>query len=160
MKKLSGLVLCILLVLVAAAAMADVAINETNFPDANFRKCISQFDQNGNGVFDDAELKAVERIDCSDKAIGSLQGIEYFNSITNLTCSYNQLTRLDLSKNTALRGLSCDNNQLTTLNLSKNTALSMLQCFDNQLTHIDLSKNKELTMLDCGSNQLSTLDVM
>ena len=37
---------------------------------------------------------------------------------------YNQLTTLDVSKNTALTDLDCDNNQLTTLDVSKNTALT------------------------------------
>ena len=36
MKK-PGLLLCLLLVFICAAALADVEINETNFPDAAFR---------------------------------------------------------------------------------------------------------------------------
>ncbi|MDR1056131.1 MAG: fimbrillin family protein [Prevotellaceae bacterium] len=71
----------------------------------------------------------------------------------------NQLTSLDVSKNTALTELHCDNNQLSSLDLSKNTVLTELYCYGNQLSTLDLSKNTALTSLQCGYNQLSSLDV-
>ncbi len=40
----------------------------------------------------------------------SLRGIEYFRSLKNLNCSGNQLTMLDVSKNTALEFLNCGDN--------------------------------------------------
>jgi len=52
-------------------------------------------------------------------------------ALTELVCSanwpdYNQLTSLDLSKNTALKILACARNKLTSLDVSKNTALTNL----------------------------------
>jgi len=76
-----------------------------------------------------------------------------------LDCSYNQLTELDVSKNTALVRLECDGNQLTQLDVSNNLDLKYLQCRGNQLTLLDMSKNTELTLLSCDSNQLTQLDV-
>ncbi|MDR3235754.1 MAG: hypothetical protein LBT48_03390, partial [Prevotellaceae bacterium] len=49
-------------------------------------------------------------------------------------CSDNQLTALDVSKNTALRVLRCGGNELPTLDVSKNAALIELECYKNQLT--------------------------
>ena len=89
----------------------------------------------------------------------SLQGIEYFESLTQLSCYYNQLTSLDISANTALTTLWCYNNSLTSLDISANTALTELSCPFNQLTSLDLSANTALTGLSCSSNQLTTLDV-
>ena len=40
----------------------------------------------------------------------SLQGIEYFESLTELVCYYNQLTSLDVRANTALTFLECEDN--------------------------------------------------
>ena len=91
-------------------------------------------------------------------ALTSLQGIEYFESLTYLTCSYNRLTSLDISKNTALTYLTCSYNQLTSLDISKNTALTDFSCDDNQLTALDVSKNTALTSLYCSDNQLTSLD--
>ena len=62
----------------------------------------------------------------------------------------NQLTNLDLSKNTALTHLIVGSNQLTSLDLSKNTALTRLEVNGNQLTNLDLSKNSKLVNLNEG----------
>jgi hypothetical protein len=78
-------------------------------------------------------------------------------NITMLNCAGNQLTALDVSKNTALTALYCGSNQLTALNVSKNTALSMLWCESNQLVALDVSKT--LTRLNCPYNQLTALDL-
>ncbi|WP_442909437.1 hypothetical protein [Holdemanella sp.] len=163
-----------------AVQSAGVAIDNTNFPDANFRTVVKKFDTNKDGSLSDTEIAAVEEIDCSYKAITNLKGIEYFTALKRLNCESNQLTTLDVSKNKALTYLDCgDNklttldvskntaltelisfkNQLTTLDVSKNTALTELRSFNNQLTTLDVSKNTALTYLDCESNQLTTLDV-
>ena len=89
----------------------------------------------------------------------SLQGIGYFESLTDLRCDYNQLTELDLSRNTALTLLFCGENQLTALDVSRDTALTALYCNNNQLTALDVSQNTALTDLGCSSNQLTALDV-
>ena len=89
----------------------------------------------------------------------SLQGIEYFESLTELVCYYNQLTSLDVSANTALTELECYDNQLTSLDVSANTALTELYCLSNQLTSLDVSANTALTKLYCQNNQLTSLDV-
>ena len=89
----------------------------------------------------------------------SLRGIEYFESLEELSCLYNQLTALDVSRNTALTELRCDYNQLTSLDVSGCTALTYLNCGSNQLTSLDVSRNTALTYLDCNNNQLTELDV-
>ena len=89
----------------------------------------------------------------------SLQGTEYFESLTDLDCSYNQLTSLDVRANTALTYLYCGSNQLTSLDVSANTALTYLSCSSNSLTTLDVSANTALTFLMCVSNQLTELDV-
>ena len=81
------------------------------------------------------------------------------SNITDLRCPVNQLTSLDVSKNTALTGLWCFDNQLTNLDVSKNTALSFLNFSVNQLTSLDVSTNTALSFLICANNQLTSLDV-
>ena len=136
-----------------------IAINEANFPDANFRTVVSTFDKNGDGKLNDAEIAAVTVINCSKKNISSLKGIEYFTALERLLCGENQLTTLDVSNNTVLKILDCDKNQLTALDVSKNTALTTLHCWGNPLTNLDVSKNTKLGNLSCSYNQLTALDV-
>ena len=142
-----------------AVQSAGVAIDNTNFPDANFRTIVEYYDTNKDSSLSDTEIAAVEEIDCYDKGISNLKGIEYFTALRSLNCGYNQLTSLDVSKNTALTKLYCKKNQLTVLDVSKNTALTYLRCNRNQLTSLDVSKNTALTKLDCYNNQLTSLDV-
>ncbi len=143
-----------------AEAAENVEINETNFPDEIFRVYVSEnFDSDGDGNLSESEIASVGSIDVNDKGITSLKGVEYFTGLEKLYCHNNQLTSLDVGKNTALVWLSCYNNQLTSLDVSKNTALVWLLCSDNQLTSLDVSKNTTLEDLFCNNNYLTSLDV-
>jgi len=134
--------------------------------DMNVQKCDDDDDDDDE---DDEKSRSLQksryqskqkRILASDQQpIQSLQGIEFFTALEYLTCDGNQLTTLDLSKNTALESLSCDENRLTALKLPENTTLKTLYCGENQLTTLDLSKNTALEYLSCGENKLTTLDL-
>ena len=80
-------------------------------------------------------------------------------NVTYLSCSENQLTVLDVSKNGALARLDCGRNQLTTLDVGKNVVLTSLLCHENQLTDLYVSKNAALTFLACNNNQLTDLNL-
>ena len=144
-----------------AGSDPGIAINATNFPDENFRTIVAgtDIDKDADGYLSDEEIAAVTRLIAMQKNITSLKGIEFFTALTELYCSNNQLTSLDVSNNTKLESLSCGNNQLTSLDVSNNTKLELLSCDNNQLTSLDVSKNTALQLLDCGSNQLTSLDV-
>lgn len=144
----------------------DVAIDGTNFPDPIFREFVKQFDTSRDDTLSQSELAAVTELKCSknsgtadDKKIKSLKGIEYFTSLKQLYCDWNQLTELDVSTNTALETLNCGGNQLTALNVSKNTELKGLYCDENPLTKLDVSSNRSLEYLSCIENQLTSLDL-
>ena len=86
-----------------------------------------------------------DTIDCRDMSISNLKGIEAFTTLTYLDCKGNQLTSLDVSKNTALTSLSCGVNQLTSLDVSKNNALTSLWCYGN---HVDCEALKRKYGID------------
>ncbi|WP_418313825.1 leucine-rich repeat domain-containing protein [Porphyromonas sp.] len=100
----------------------------------------------------------VTELDCNENQLTSLN-VSKNTALTSLECSYNQLTSLDVSKNTALEELDCFSNQLTSLDVSKNTALEVLNCFSNQLTSLEVSKNTALTTLSCNDNKLTNLNM-
>ena len=136
-----------------------LTIDETNFPDENFRNWILGQDYGKDGYLSDREITAVTEMHVSGKSISNLQGIEIFTSLTELHCGWNNLTSLDVSKNTALTHLNCSENDLTALDFSLNTALTKLDCTKNILTTLEVTKNTALTELDCSMNKLTTLDV-
>ena len=140
------------------ATPGDVAINEDNFPDANFMEIVKTLDKDSNGKLSSEEL-AVTFFDVSKNNIKNLKGIEHFTRLNWLDCSENQLTALDLSKNINLKTLDCKKNQLTALDLTNNKNLEDLNCSGNQLTTLALTNNKNLKTLYCYQNQLTTLDL-
>ena len=140
-------------------ASADVAINETNFPDENFRNWLLSQSYGEDKFITDDEIKKITQITIIGKNIYSLKGIEHFTALTWLDCDNNQLTSLDVSQNAILETLYCKNNQLSSLDISNNTALQSFDCSMNQLTSLDVSKNTEMTFLACNSDLLTSLDV-
>ncbi|MBV3416202.1 hypothetical protein KSW27_02675 [Holdemanella biformis] len=143
-----------------AVQSAGVAIDDTNFPDVNFRSFVAEkYDIDGDDCLSDAEIAAVTELNCYNRGISDLTGIGHFTALTKLSCNENRLTSLDVSKNSALTYLSCYGNQLTVLDVSKNTSLTKLFCDSNQLTSLDVSKNNALNILWCQNNQLTSLDV-
>ncbi|MEN2399350.1 T9SS type A sorting domain-containing protein [Flavobacterium sp. MC2016-06] len=140
----------------------SVALQFTLIPDVNFEKeLISQgIDLDGeNGKVLTASISSLTFLDTHSNNITDLTGIQDFTSLHTFYCIGNQLTTLDLSKNTALESLMCESNKLTSLDVSKNTALRFLSCINNQLTVLDVSKNTALEQLVCYSNKLTALDV-
>ena len=142
-------------VVIQPYSVTGIPINGNTFPDANFRSYVSSKDTNGDGYLSNSEIAAVTSISVSNQSIASLEGIEFFAALRTLTCSNNQLTSLDVSKNTALVTLNCSSNQLTSLDVSKNTALGTLNCNGNQLTSLDVSHNPSLKNIYCYLNRIS-----
>jgi len=138
----------------------SIAINEINFPDANFRKYLLSRNFGADGVVTYEEIAEIEDINLYDEKIKSLKGIEFFTAMKRLICSLDGLlTSLDISKNKVLEELTCYHNKLTSLDVSKNHWLVELNCSDNQLTSLDVSNNPMLKELNCGGNKLVSLDV-
>ena len=97
-----------------------VPLHSDNFPDKTFLEYVSTtFDIGGprdekpNGILEPGEHKAVTEIDVSGMNITSLSGISVFHNLKKLYCSNNQLTSLNLSRNTKLtqENLKCTGNK-------------------------------------------------
>ena len=132
----------------------SIAINASNFPDPDFRTYVkAEFDKDNNNSLNDTERKTVTVINVKDKLIETLEGIEFFPNLRELDCSINQLSRLDVSQNTALEKLDCSTNQLASLNLSKNAKLKNLYCNQNELTSLDVSQTA-VTTLNASDNKI------
>jgi Leucine-rich repeat (LRR) protein len=134
----------------------------TLIPDPMFEdKLIALgIDQDGkNGKVATESIAAIISLNVYSSSIVDLTGIQDFSALTNLECSSNRLTNLDISKNLALKTLRTEYTNYKTLDVSKNLAMISLFCTGNQLTNLDVSKNLALTNLSCSSNQLKTLDV-
>ena len=151
-----ALAAALVLTLVPATTAANTVIT---FPDPNFEAAVRELIGKPTGDILTSDVAEITTLNVWGEEIADLTGIEHFTELTYLWVSYNQLTTLDLSSNTALTNLNVGSNQLTTLDVSNNTALTDLRVFDNQLTTLNVSGATALTWLDVGNNQLTTLDV-
>lgn len=140
--------------LLSGPIRADEAIplDSQHFPDSAFLEVVKEFDLNEDGSLDAFEICTVDRIICGEKGIKSLEGIEYFTSLTFLDCSENGISNLDVSENKALESLYCGHNSLTTLDLRGAKKLSVLDCGDNYIRFLDLRGCKKLTKVSCSNN--------
>ncbi len=133
-----------------------LAINETNFPDTNFRNFVrgSNIDKDGDGYLSDEEQQAVKTIDVSGCYISDLTGIQYFTNLEDLDCGYNQIESLNLQQNTKLKILNCSNNQLTRL-VQGNEGLEEVDCSNNKINELMLYAST-LKSVDCYNNELTS----
>ena len=136
-----------------------VKIDEEHFPDRALRELVGKYDRSRDGLLGEFEISGVRRIELSKENITTLKGIEYLTALEHLDCDSNELTELDVSRNTKLTYLSCGGNKLKTLDLSQNIQLKEIYCYQNELTELDVSRNTELKDIDCARNKLTELDV-
>jgi alpha-tubulin suppressor-like RCC1 family protein/Leucine-rich repeat (LRR) protein len=134
----------------------------TLIPDINFEKKLIALEID-SGVVDGkvltSKVNTLTHLNVNNSSITDLTGIQDFALLTNLYCNQNQLTALNVRKNTFLTTLDCNNNKIEVLDVSRNTALNLLDCRENKLTYLDVSKMTTLTELYCQSNQLTNLHI-
>lgn len=75
-----------------------VEVNSTNFPDSNFRTCVSRnIDNNKDGYLTYRERKNITAIDASQKTISDMKGIGYFPALKTLYCYRNSIKGTKMS---------------------------------------------------------------
>jgi uncharacterized repeat protein (TIGR01451 family) len=179
-----------ILILSAFSANAQII----NIPDANFKNklvntaCATvtstwpqvhvDVDANDDGEIQQTEAAAILSLTISQADIASLEGIQYFTSLTELYCYGSNLTVVDLSNLGNLGMIQITDSQLNSIILNPsvfyldihNNQISNLDFVNtlNQLEYLDVSgnlltginiDNASLTFLGCDDNLLTTLDV-
>ena len=126
------------------------------FTDAAFREVLTEYDKDGDGALSDAEIQSITMLNCTDRGIASLAGIENLTSLLYLACGKNALTELDLTAFPDLVGLECNDNQLTSLRLANGDAMDLLICSGNRLTDLTLT-NATIYWLLADDNPFESL---
>ena len=139
----------------------NIDINETNFPDKEFRDWIkAHITGADDDVLTPEEISNVKKIVVGNKGeIKNLKGIEYFTALEYLMCFNTGITTLDVSNNKQLTKLDCHSTSITTLNVSNNEQLTWLDCYNTGITTLDVRNNEKLAWLRCHSTDITTLNV-
>ena len=120
-----------------------VSIDISNFEDPQFEAYIlANFDKNGDGSISLSEANEITEIDCSGLGIRSIAEIKNFPNLISLNCSNNQISELNVNKNTSLQTLSCYGNDLHLFDFSNCQDLTTIYLLDedkNVITDNDSS---------------------
>jgi len=130
-------------------------------PDSAFLNVLieSGVDINGDGLISQAEAEKIDYLHAVYTNIYDMMGIEAFINLEILYCSYNNISKLDMSHNPKLKELHCSDNKICELDLTMNQALEELGCSSVWLTDLNLSHNESLVEVRCGGKYLKSLDV-
>jgi len=126
-------------------------LSEIDFEDEAFKACVlATGEENAEDVID---------LRCRKQKIQSAAGIEYLINLRTLDLTRNELSELDLTKNTRLKEVFIGNNELTSLDISGCSELTHLEVFINQLEEVDLSHNPLLEAFYANKNDLEVIDL-
>lgn len=123
---------------------------------------VVSLNEEGHAVMGLMDVRAITRLDLSWKGftIPSLEGIEIFENLENLSCEGVQLQTCDLTRNQNLRYVYLGSNKLTSLNVSNMTRLTDLACsYNDELSSLDLTGCTKLGYLQVQNTALTTLDI-
>ncbi|WP_329804901.1 DUF7619 domain-containing protein [Flavobacterium facile] len=79
--------------------------------------------------------------------------IIYFNNLSSLDCSNNQLISLQINETTNIESIICSNNNFSLLYLSHLNYLKNLNCSNNILNSIYVNRNNYFNTLEFNNNQ-------
>ncbi|CAL2092438.1 hypothetical protein [Tenacibaculum sp. 190524A02b] len=106
-----------------------------------------------------SDTNGITSLNVSTSGITDLTGISAFQDLSVLNCNENQLTYIDLSKNTSLKNLNVSDNELTYLNTDNNASLQILNAKSNNLVEVNVESSIKLTELQLGLNPIREINL-
>lgn len=144
--------------IISGANDGDVAINETNFPDFEFREFVKlKYDQNSDNHLSAAEIAAATALTDERSNFGSLKGIEFLSALKTIRITESAVETINLSALKDLESLSMTNGSLTEVDLSGLQKLRTATLYGNELTAASVEDAPSLEYLDLSGNKLTAV---
>jgi uncharacterized repeat protein (TIGR01451 family) len=153
MRKLFSITLIIMMGFTNKSFAQFVTIPDTNFViflQQNYPTAMvgNQMDTT------DASVLGATSLNCSNRNISNVSGIEFFDNLNSFNCSYNQITLIN-NIPFSVDSLLCYANSIISIgNLPPN--LLFFDCSNNNLSSLP-NLPQSIYILACGGNQLSTI---
>ena len=98
-----------------------------NIPDAKLKAyLVANYDDNFDGEISIAEADNITMVNCANKGIADLTGLEACTNLVSLDCSNNSIARIHLPSLTKLTTLKCFGNPVEYLNLDNCSAIAYI----------------------------------
>ena len=118
----------------------SVCAQTVDIPDVNFKNALlanESVNTNGDDEIQVSEAEAITLLDISGKEINSLEGINSFVNLVVLSCSWNNLSELDLSALSQLNQLEAIDNEINSISFPATNQIETLQLEKNVITNLD-----------------------
>jgi len=138
----------------------EIAEPKVKILDPNFEYIFRTLSGNKSGILSTSDVLKITKLDLSGRSIKSLEGLQFFKNLVELTLSKNQIIDLRVLSNLVhLEKLSLDDNKIVDLApLQSLTKLSYLSLKNNSISNLDsLSKLINLKSLYISGNKISDI---
>lgn len=113
---------------------------------------------NGNLTsLDVSKLPNLETLQCGSNSLTALD-LSNSKKLKMLWCNDNHLTKLEI-ESPVLDQLVCHKNQITSIDLSKQTELTQIMIGENPIKSLDLKHQAKLMALDCSGSSITDLSI-
>lgn len=138
---------------------------KSGFNDMNLYECVEEAYvaqvqptvMNENGLSEN-QLAEITELECTDKEIEDLTGLEQLVNLNHLNLSNNKITQINVSPYQNLIDLMLAMNQITSIDVSRNANLEQLNLdYNGGLESISLPNSQRLGILSLKSNKLGEL---
>lgn len=110
-----------------------------------------------NGIIKQKDIGEITKLQGYPSNPTDLSGIDQFVALNMVWID--NVSKIDLSKNSLITNVNLEGNKLKTLDLKGNPELTRLNITNGNIESLDLSNNTNLKELHCGENKLKYLDL-
>ena len=132
----------------------QIAINTTNFPNAELRRAVTEQDTDNNGYLDRDENYLFERLFLEGNQVDDLTGLNLLWDVKLIEAYQLAVEGITISNNTLLETINFIVGNLEYLEVDNCLYLQSISAQHHKLSYMDLSSNKHLVNVSLNNNAL------
>ena len=138
--------------------LLQASVNSSIAYDINYNQI--KIDLNNDNEIEINEALLVSALNVSQSNINDINGLEFFNNMINLNCSYNNISSFNFLLFPNLLYFIGNNNLLTSLIVNNNNTIDTINVYNNNLTNLSVTNCSNLWEINCFNNNLTNLNIL
>ena len=134
----------------------QIAINATNFPNAELRRAVTEEDADNSGYLDRDENYTLERLSLEGNQVDDVTGLNLLWDVKWIEAYQLAVEGITFSNNTLLETINFIGGNLEYLEVDNCLYLQSISAQHHKLSYMDLSSNKHLVYVSLNNNALIT----
>ena len=132
----------------------QIAINATNFPNAELRRAVTEEDADNSGYLDRDENYTLERLSLEGNQVDDVTGLNLLWDVKWIEAYQLAVEGITFSNNTLLETINFIGGNLEYLEVDNCLYLQSISAQHHKLSYMDLSSNKHLVNVSLNNNAL------